>query len=165
MLARDLLEQARELVASDPRRPKQVNLRRAISSAYYALFHLLSGDAAERMVHTHGGLRQIFARTFEHGEMKAICAQFAKDQLPRRLRSVVPSVSPVLRHIATTFVDLQAARHEADYNLAKRFSRNEAIVLILRAGVAYDEWVALPWNKEADAFVVALAMGRKLKGD
>jgi hypothetical protein len=38
----DLLEQAGNLARLDPTRPKQVNLRRAVSSAYYALFHLLT---------------------------------------------------------------------------------------------------------------------------
>ncbi len=38
----DLLDQAEQLAHLDPRRRKQANLRRAISSAYYALFHLLA---------------------------------------------------------------------------------------------------------------------------
>jgi hypothetical protein len=37
--ADDLLQQARQLAQIDPRRPKQANLRRAVSAAYYALFH------------------------------------------------------------------------------------------------------------------------------
>jgi uncharacterized protein (UPF0332 family) len=35
----DLLEQAKTLAATDPRRPRQSSLRRAVSAAYYALFH------------------------------------------------------------------------------------------------------------------------------
>ncbi len=38
----DLLDPAEQLAQLDPRRPKQANLRRAVSSAYYALFHLLA---------------------------------------------------------------------------------------------------------------------------
>ena len=44
MLHDELLKQARELTTLDARRPRQANLRRAISSAYYALFHLLLHD-------------------------------------------------------------------------------------------------------------------------
>jgi hypothetical protein len=43
--ASDLLEQATALCAADPRRPKQANLRRAVSSAYYAVFHELTESA------------------------------------------------------------------------------------------------------------------------
>jgi hypothetical protein len=43
----DLLEQARHLANREPRRPKQASLRRAVSTAYYALFHLLSIETAK----------------------------------------------------------------------------------------------------------------------
>src|SRR5208337_2257920 len=42
----ELLDQAEQLAQLDPRRPKQANLRRAVSSAYYALFHLLAWEAS-----------------------------------------------------------------------------------------------------------------------
>lgn len=42
---KDLLQQARLLAILDEKRPKQANLRRAISSAYYALFHYLIDEA------------------------------------------------------------------------------------------------------------------------
>ncbi len=44
-LAQDLLEQARHLANREPKRPKQASLRRAVSRAYYALFHLLTAAA------------------------------------------------------------------------------------------------------------------------
>ncbi len=37
----DLLEQANHLARRERGRPRQASLRRAVSSAYYALFHLL----------------------------------------------------------------------------------------------------------------------------
>ncbi len=43
----DLLEQAKHLANREPRRPKQASLRRAISAAYYALFHLLVDEATK----------------------------------------------------------------------------------------------------------------------
>ena len=97
--------------------------------------------------------------------MKTQCAAFAKDQLPPRLRALLPAVSAELRTVATAFVELQAARHEADYNLQKRFTRREAIALVERAEEAYEEWGALPWNRETDTFAVALAAGKKVRGD
>ena len=45
----DLLGQARQLAAKEPKRPLQASLRRAVSASYYALFHLLVYHAARRM--------------------------------------------------------------------------------------------------------------------
>lgn len=42
-IADGLLEQAEHLLDVDPRKPKQASLRRAMSAAYYSLFHLLGG--------------------------------------------------------------------------------------------------------------------------
>jgi len=36
----DLLEQAKHLAIREKKRPRQASLRRAVSTAYYALFHL-----------------------------------------------------------------------------------------------------------------------------
>ena len=44
MLHDDLLAQARHLATRERRRPKQASLRRAVSAAYYALFHYLIDD-------------------------------------------------------------------------------------------------------------------------
>jgi hypothetical protein len=67
--ADDLLEQAYHLANREPE--NQANLRRAVSTAYYALFHLLIDEA----VGNWGIARQrsILARTFEHGKMKSVC--------------------------------------------------------------------------------------------
>ena len=46
----DLLDQAGVLVRLEPRKPRQASLRRAVSAAYYALFHLLSEEAANMVV-------------------------------------------------------------------------------------------------------------------
>ena len=35
----DLFQQAAELATIDAKKPKQANLRRAVSAAYYAVFH------------------------------------------------------------------------------------------------------------------------------
>jgi len=41
-----LLEQAHHLAKRERNRPRQASLRRAVSTAYYALFHLLISEAA-----------------------------------------------------------------------------------------------------------------------
>jgi hypothetical protein len=77
-LHHDLLEQAEHLARREKLRPKQASLRRAISSAYYALFHLLV-DAATRFIATgsRDGLRRQLARNFDNAAMKSASQAFA----------------------------------------------------------------------------------------
>ena len=44
----DLLEQAYDLAQKEPANPKQASLRRAVSTAYYSLFHLLIDEAVSK---------------------------------------------------------------------------------------------------------------------
>jgi hypothetical protein len=67
-LPSDLLSQARHLLVREPRRPRQASLRRAISTAYYALFHLLTSQAS-RMLVSSDPLQLLVSRTFTHTEM------------------------------------------------------------------------------------------------
>ena len=50
MYSHDLIETARGLTALSPRRPNQANLRRVVSTAYYAVFHCLAGAAANLII-------------------------------------------------------------------------------------------------------------------
>ena len=65
----DLLRQALYLVHKEPRNPKQASLRRGVSTAYYALFHLLIGEAVANW--NVVSLRAALGRAFDHGIMKA----------------------------------------------------------------------------------------------
>src|SRR5207237_8369588 len=74
MIYDDLLELADHLARREPRRPKQVSLRRAISSAYYAVFHALAFLCAETLV---GGSKSWQAvtpvyRSLDHGGAKRL---------------------------------------------------------------------------------------------
>src|ERR1043166_2898061 len=98
--ADDLLDQAFHLANRESEQPKQANLRRAVSTAYYALFHLLIGDA----VGNWGVARQrgLLARTFDHNRVKGVCEEICKD-----FRSGSPKVSAELYAVAHIFVQLQ----------------------------------------------------------
>ena len=50
--ANDLLELAQHLAKLDSENPRQACLRRAVSTAYYALFHLLIAEATSNWRHT-----------------------------------------------------------------------------------------------------------------
>lgn len=98
----DMLEIAEELANRDPNRPKQASLRRAISTAYYALFHLLVQDSASRLVPgaDNDPLRNLVSRAFNHGSMKELCLAYAKGTAPDALQAIGATVPPNLRTVA-----------------------------------------------------------------
>ena len=81
------MAQAKLLATKEKSRPKQASLRRSVSAAYYALFHLLVDAAARRLVSAadRKPLRNCLARAFDHGLMKRVALQFAEQSLSPRL--------------------------------------------------------------------------------
>src|ERR1700684_3228614 len=66
-LHNDLLEQAEHLARREPKRPRQASLRRAVSAAYYALFHFLISEATLNW--RQSSQRAALGRYFQHGSM------------------------------------------------------------------------------------------------
>jgi hypothetical protein len=66
----ELLQQAKELVHKNPNNPTQADLRRSVSPAYYALFHLLIFEACLNW--SNHVSRPGLARMFDHGVMKKV---------------------------------------------------------------------------------------------
>lgn len=65
----DLLQQAIQLINKEPKNPKQASLRRALSTAYYALFHLLINESVSNW--RKADLRAALGRAFDHNTMKS----------------------------------------------------------------------------------------------
>jgi hypothetical protein len=74
--ANDLLEQSYHLAHRDTGTPKQASLRRAVSTACYAIFHLLIDEAVNAW--SVERQRGVLARTFDHGRMKGVCDDVLK---------------------------------------------------------------------------------------
>ena len=159
----DLLKQANHLARLDRKKPVQANLRRAISAAYYALFHLLICDAAKRFSPPEPkGLQQQWQRAFAHGAMKDICQKFASVNLPENLRPLLAApLSKELIAIAKAFVSLQQARHDADYDLRQAFSRPDAINQIKKAENAFVAWKQIRRAPDAAVFLSALLLSKQ----
>lgn len=158
-LHHDLLRQARMLSRHEPRKPRQASLRRAVSAAYYSLFHLLTHEATARLVTGPGrdDLRITLRRAFEHGLMKEVCKEIVKPNSGRLSKSLGGSTIPAqLRDVAQSFVDLQQARHDADYDMGRKFTRDEAIELVVTAERAAEKWIAIRKSIPADVFLCAL---------
>jgi hypothetical protein len=142
-LPADLIAQARHLCQKEPRRPKQASLRRAISTAYYGLFHgLLSAAAACFLSHRHRALRPSLMRVLKHRDMVEACQRLLRLRAhPAAMAPVLggTALPPELERLARAFVALQQARHEADYDLARRYTRPEAQALVDLADAALQD--------------------------
>lgn len=151
----DLLEQAHHLIGKDGTEAKEASLRRAVSTAYYALFHLLIDEAVCNwaIVRHRGKL----ARTFDHGSMKRIC----EDQIRIFHSTGRPESLVGLKEIARTFVELQGARHIADYDNSYTWTRADAQVWIDNTQLAFDNWRAIRTQDEAQDFLLSLFLPKQ----
>jgi uncharacterized protein (UPF0332 family) len=131
-LSRDLLAQADDLLIKDRKKPRQANVRRAASTAYYALFHFISAKVAKNLVgstYDASEIRTWLARALEHGTMSRVCKTFGnqKDRPFQDLSAKLKlACAPQLETIARTFVDLQELRHRADYDLSEPITKAQA---------------------------------------
>ncbi len=132
----DLLEQAEHLVARERKRPKQASLRRAVSAAYYGLFHLLVADGAQLLSPKQPpGLSILIRRAFNHGDMRNVCKGFVQanvaagrgrpsDGPPDATHALLTfPLELALVSVLEAFVELQEARRQAEYDLTGTWSR------------------------------------------
>ena len=122
-----------------PDEEKQADLRRAVSAAYYAVFHLLTAEAAQNWRHERQ--RNRFARIFEHGRMKSCSEKVSSRSLPADPAEI--PVAKDLKFVADSFVRLQAARHIADYDNSRVWSRAEVWEMMAVAEAAMNVWMAV----------------------
>jgi len=158
-LSNDLLQLAHSLTLQDPGKPKQVSLRRALSTAYYALFHMLIENAIDNWK-GQAESRLGLARGFEHAGMKAASKEFNRSNW-RGYDGNNVAIPSELRYVAKTFVDLQQERHRADYNRAARFNRTDARALVFQVEKAFREWEQIRTTPEANYYLVALVTGNR----
>lgn len=103
-----LLSLARRLARPSRRQADPVEQRRAISTAYYAVFHAIAGDAANLLVGAHETQSAAWGaiyRALEHRQAKEACQ-----------KAVQAGFSDEICAVARHFVLLQARRHIADYD-------------------------------------------------
>jgi uncharacterized protein (UPF0332 family) len=156
----DLLEQARHLANREPKRPKQASLRRAVSPAYYAIFHLLSTETAKNW--KRPAERFTVARMLDHTPMVKVCTA-KRDELSAyfKTRPAPGRDLDVLKHlhaITNTFVDMLQHRHTADYNGAIKWSRTDVLEKIESVEAAFRSWREIRDEHDAQNFLVTLLL-------
>jgi uncharacterized protein (UPF0332 family) len=137
-----LFEQADRLIvslAAGP--PRQVDLRRAISAAYYGLFHAIVTAVADQFVGVtkrSTAQYQLVYRSVDHRSLRTLCEELKKNTLPARFSSYAPPKgfgNNILAFCIAT-VELQEKRHAADYDPLIRVRLSDAVVAISTARAA-----------------------------
>ena len=116
-------------------RPKQADLKRAVSTSYYGLFHTLCELCADTLVgsaspdRTERAWVQVY-RSVHHRHVGDAC---------KRIERVVGSGFPKeVRGFAIVFPTLKALRHSADYDPTMRLTRAETLANIQGALLVAD---------------------------
>ena len=116
--------------------PSQADMRRAISTAYYALFHTLAASNAELIA----------------GQPRSSISSYAWERVYRRLdhgraqnnlRAALDLLSQSGANFARAFIDLQKDRQEADYNPNPQVVPSDALNIIARAQTAIRDFAQL----------------------
>lgn len=134
-----LLEQANRLIAPPPAGPpRQVDVRRAISAAYYAVFHATLAAAADQFVGVTKRTTSQYGlvyRSVDHRALRELCAEAAKQNLAPRLARHVPQtgLGPDIQEFAGLVLELQRKRHSADYDPSIRVKSSDALLAVRSA--------------------------------
>lgn len=162
-LPEHLLEQALHLANRERKRPRQASLRRATSTAYYALFHLLVRDAMRQIgPNLDEGLYNRAYRWFDHGTMYKVAKAFSESDVRAvNTKDILLKNSGWMELIAELFVNLQELRHSADYDPGAVFIRAEVLEYLSFLHVVFDQWPSLRNTPECNAFLLSLLLWEK----
>ncbi|UFS73719.1 hypothetical protein LPB73_17455 [Tardiphaga sp. 37S4] len=137
-----LFEQADGLIvppAAGP--PRQVNVRRAISAAYYGLFHATLAAAADQFIGVTKRTASQYGlvyRSVDHRTLRNLCDEVTKQTLSAKYQPHQPpnGFGTNIVAFATAVSQLQEKRHEADYNPMVRMKSLDAALAIKTARAA-----------------------------
>ena len=139
------------LQESDPERA-QTHLKRAVSTAYYAMFHTVCANAAELLPGaasqpaTAAAWLQAY-RGPEHNHVRNQC----------RNAGMMAPFPPEIKSFAQTIVRVQTRRNQADYNPLSNFRRVEVSQIIDDAEFAIDQLSSAPADIRR-AFAIAILL-------
>lgn len=149
---RRLLEHADRLLGgalNQQGRPADMDLRRAASASYYAVFHAITLAVAEKVFGQSAAAREHATRWINHDDVFT-ASRLVTGYTPGHLfkpgtgaeRIAIQALldhtppGPELLDLCTKFQDLQRRRHEADYGRAVRIGMLDARVARADAGDA-----------------------------
>ena len=149
-----LLEQAQRMIDVSGR-PRQVNLRRAVSSAYYALFHFTMAAAADMVAGrtARSAAPDLYKRVYraiDHADLRS-----------RLSDGRLQAISRNIARFASAVINLQQARHKADYDPFDRISKTDAVAHINDARDAIAAFEAATLNERQACLTSVLFRERR----
>jgi hypothetical protein len=128
----------------------QANLRRAVSTAYYSLFHFLIEEACGNWIRPEQ--RGKLGRAFEHKQMSD-----ASNRCVRKYENAAAGTHESdLRSVASAFHKLQRRRHTADYDLSGVFYDHEVDLDIRSVRNAFTNWSVIRNQQIAQDYLFSL---------
>lgn len=136
-----LFEQADRLITSSVGPPRQVDIRRAISAAYYATFHATITAAVDQFIGVTNRDESRYGlvyRSVSHAWLRDLCKEVQKSTPSNKFKPYVPDdgFGPNINAFATAVVELQEKRHAADYDVMIRMNKSDALLAISTARAA-----------------------------
>jgi hypothetical protein len=128
--------------APDGGEPSPEQVRRSVSTAYYALFHELVAHAAAELCGDNPDSiaeRRTVARWFGHADLRLLAeavSRTASGGISGAVASVIGKAHPSLKELADTFVELQKERNHADYDHESVFDPLMALDIVFQAALA-----------------------------
>ena len=136
MLSHTLIELARATAQNPlPDDPHDTHLRRATSSAYYAMFHCLAESCA-------GLIAGAYPDDVSESAWTQAYRALDHSMVPNKTRNrqIFDGFSPAIKSFADTLVEMKAKRESADYNPTYTFTYAEVTADINDAAAAIDEF-------------------------
>ncbi len=140
-------------------RPINSDLRRAVSSSYYALFHAMTLAAtAEMMPDCTLENRLRLTRHFDHGSIAKFCGWVVGKTPDNMYGALIDEMklSPTLIEICATFTDLKESRFQADYDHLVVLKKPEVLSLVARSKAAIKLIPSLAGTHEGEEFYFLL---------
>jgi hypothetical protein len=136
-----LFEQANKLITIQVGPPRQVDIRRAISAAYYATFHATITAAADQFIGVTSRDTSRYGlvyRSVSHAWLRDLCKEVQKPTLSNKFKPHAPSTGfgPNITAFAAAVVELQEKRHAADYDVMIRMNKSDAALAVSTAKAA-----------------------------
>ena len=150
--ADDLLKDAYYLAGRGGKNPRQSCLRRAVSTAYYAVFHLLIADFVANWALPDQRAR--LGRMFEHRRMSGAVFNFRDKKNP------TPTETE-LQKLIGKFIQLQKDRYEADYDVARKWSRYDVENTLASATEVFSTWRGIRKEKVAQHHLMSMFGARQ----
>ncbi len=129
-LADELLDDARFLADKAIADQRKSHMRRAISTAYYAVFHLFVEDFVEHWEFPDQRAR--LGRMFNHGAMRTGFTPKDKNNTTQIERDLID--------ITTSFVQLQEDRQRADYDSGWTLVETDVRNSVTLAEEVFEKW-------------------------